>query len=301
MDRLIKLICTFLVVISPLLSLENQNEEFSESSEFSEYSEEECRSALWNYSEAYTRITFGEILGVDDSFATVGSWLFNESENSLYYLDARYHHISNGGNAASIGTGIRFGDTFKGCGAHIYYDWRYSKSTNISQVEAGIEAWLCSWEYHLNAYLPFQSIEKYAQKICTYEGGFIFRQDKTLYPCSLVSLQIGKRYDIETCLFPNLSIKGLIGPYWISNKIERNQYGVMASLDFRLNELINFKTIFSYDRIFRDKAACVLSITIPFGYAVESSCYCRSSVYYSPPERLDLIILKDKKSCNSNW
>ncbi|MFA6914943.1 MAG: inverse autotransporter beta domain-containing protein [Parachlamydiales bacterium] len=296
MNKILILLTTLLIVFLPSEAIEEENELY-----FEEERCEDFQSMSKTCAEVYARMTFGKMIGVDDSYSTMGVWAFREESDYLYFLDGRFHHISNGGNGLNVGTGIRFGDIHRGCGINLYYDWRNMHSTNLSQIQIGLEGWLCPWEYRFNAYIPLQSIEHYSQKKSSYPGDFVFHTTKTLYPCRMASLLMGRKFNYELCDCVDLYFTALAGPYWISNRKNRNRYGVLANIDLCINEIISLKTLFSYDPIFHSRTAGILvSLTIPFFCNYERENQCSKPLYYSIPERLDLIPVKDKTSCSNN-
>lgn len=251
--------------------------------------------------EGYAAIAFGKTIGVDESYASAGLWFGNWCDETLYFVDVRWHHLCNNSNAANGGLGIRFGDDCRGCGANIYYDWRKFHKKDFKQVSVGIDGWIAPWEFRLNTSIPIESFSTLERTTIDYLDGYQFSSVETAYTCKLVSLLLGREFDLrEYCSTP-LTFTLLAGSYWISDQVQENCYGGIASIDLKMYDMFSLRAIYTHDPIFNNRVQALLTINIPFNTFEEKLCSCFSSFFTRRPERLELIPIHTRTHCSYNW
>ncbi len=263
-----------------------------------------CEAAYCSYLDVSN--SFGKTLGVGCSYSSFGLRLAKIDQERLYYFDVRWNHLHDGSNSADAGIGVRFGDACKGCGANVFFDWRGYHSARFRQISGGIEGWIAPWEFHLDVYLPLQTVETIHKTSIDYEGGYYFRSKTVAAASQIALLTAGRRFALCQEWIPSLYGKVLAGPYYISNHYKQDRFGGMVRADFNFYEYLYLNAIYTADPINHSRFQAVVGITIPFGCGCETYCgdccaECPPSLFYEAPERLDMIGINKYKKCRYNW
>ena len=95
-------------------------------------------------------------VGYNQGYSTLSGFFTLQANSFLSFLDMRAHVFNDGKWASNVGLGTRYllDSSSYMVGVNGYYDYRKTKHLHYNQVGVGFEAFLHSWEFRTNGYLP---------------------------------------------------------------------------------------------------------------------------------------------------
>lgn len=256
--------------------------------------DEECMG-----SRLYGAYAFGQGVGIDKSYGSLGLFWIPESDASIKPLfDLQGHYIENNRWAFNIGSGLRWrlDDSCQVLGAYIYYDYRQaSHHGNFNQIGLGLEFLSETFEFRINGYLPICRQRQIGEKfVKTYSDGLVAISHKTETAMKGVDAEAGM------CLFRcnDWKLYTALGTYYYdSHDPKDHTWGGKARIFLCWNDYISLEARTTYDDIFRSRVQGVVSVNLPldllFSFFSDtcscSTCFC--DLLNEPVQRNDLIVL----------
>lgn len=225
--------------------------------------------------------------------------------NWMPFLDMRGHVFNNGKFAANVGLGLR---KIVGCrvyGLNVYYDYRNSKKIHYNQLGFGVETLGELWDLRINAYLPVgKTITSPSDaKFTQFSGHEMLVSQKYRLANKGVNAELGFHLGKSRCF----DFYAAAGPYYYTGKIGSQFWGGKGRLVGKYKDYIKLQLSNSYDKVFRNRFQCELTLTLPFGggsseqHADDYNAWARSEMLFSrivqPVERQEIIVETCSTTC----
>lgn len=276
--------------------------------DISSYSSEFRSSDTQRYRVSVRHIEGGGI-GYNKGYTTLEGFVAPDPKQStvMPFLDARGHVFNDGKLAANAGIGLR---TIAGCrvyGVNAYYDYRNTKKINYNQVGIGFETIGNHWDLRINGYLPVgkKTTAPYQSKFAGFSGNQMKISQKYQSAFTGVQTELGVHFGTS----PFFDFYAAAGPYYYTGKVGSQFWGGKGRLTGRFKEYVSLELSNSYDKVFRNRFQCQLTLTLPFGGPSESkqidhSDFCSMpDVLFSrmvqPVDRQEIVVVGCTKKCEA--
>ncbi len=245
--------------------------------------------------------TFGEEIGVDDSYTTIGLNLAsNEWSSYIPIADVRWHYLHCGDDALNSAVGFRFTppDSCHQGGLFAFYDYRRVNNQFFDQVGGQIEYIGPYVELRLHGYWPFRNERLLESTLYDeYVGDFFAISDEIAYTFRQLFFDVGKTFHFNRCLETYFSVGG----YYIDSDPWSRVGGGRGTLEVTLLSQLKGFVRASYDSHFRGRFSFGLELRFPLtwcGWCVSSN-FDPCAPAYRPIRSQEIIPIE--KECCWEW
>lgn len=227
------------------------------------------------------------------------------------FFDLRGHVFNNGKGAVNAGVGLRKIERGRVYGINSYYDYRKThKRIHYNQVGFGFETLGSLCDFRINGYLPVgKKVTSSPYTFTRFSGHNMLLSKEYEFAMKGFNAELGFHFGQSLGKSRLFDFYAGAGPYYFTEKMRPNIWGGKARLGCRFNEYVTIELRNSYDKTFRNRFQCELTLSLPFGHGstIEQtddydSCALQDLLFsrmLQPVERQEIIVVDHAKRCSA--